>query len=153
LIFAPTLQATKYEILDQSFEFKTGGTVKIENTSGEVKVEVWAEELVHVTAKKVEPPNTPVALSDVAFFNTKSQINIKSQPVEKTSRVDLSVFVPRNTSLRIITASGAVQIRGAVSSALVETSAGNIKLESPPSQDADVVMTTTSGAIKAENIT
>lgn len=150
LVFAPTLQANKYEILDQSFEFKTGGTVKIENTSGEVKVEVWAEELVHVTAKKVEPPDTPVALSDVSFFNTKSQINIKSQPAEKTSRVDLSVYVPRNTSLRIITSTGVVQIRGAVASALVETSTGNIKLESPPSQDADVVMTTTNGAIRAE---
>lgn len=150
LIFSPALQATKYEILDQSFEFKTGGTVKIDNPSGEVKVEVWAEELVHVTAKKIEPPATPVALSDIAFFSTKSQLHIKAQPAEKTSRIDLTVYVPRNTSLRILTSNGAVQIKGALASALVETSSGNIRLESPPSQDADVVMTTTSGAIRAE---
>jgi VWFA-related protein len=150
LIVVPILEAESYEIFDQSFEFKTGGTVKIDNPSGEVKIEVWAEELVHVVAKKVEPAGHPVALSDMAFFNTRNQIQIKTQPAEKTTRIDLTVYIPRNTSLRIITSSGAVQIRGAIASALVETSAGNIKLESPASQDADLVATTTNGTIKAE---
>src|SRR5437867_11418725 len=65
LLFAPSLAASAdtYETLDQSFEFKTGGTVKIENGLGEVKIEVWAEELVHVIAKKVEPAGHAVALS------------------------------------------------------------------------------------------
>lgn len=150
LIIVPILEAESYEIFDQSFEFKTGGTVKIDNLSGEVKIEVWAEELVHVVAKKVEPAGHPVALSDIAFFNTRNQIQIKTQPAEKTTRIDLTVYIPRNTSLRIITSSGAVQIKGAIASALVETSAGNIKLESPASQDADLVATTTNGTIKAE---
>ncbi len=150
MFFVPILQAQNYETLDQSFEFKTGGTVKVENVSGDIKVEVWAEELVHVIAKKVEPAGRPMALSDVAFFNTKSQINIKTQPSEKTSRVNLAIYIPRNTSLRLITNNGSVQIKGSVASALVETGSGNIKMESPSSQDADLVMTTKEGTIKSE---
>jgi VWFA-related protein len=151
LLFAPMLisRADTYETLDQSFEFKTGGTVKIDSGVGEVKVEVWAEELVHVSAKKVEPAGRAIGLSDMAFFNTKSLLTIKSQPAEANTRIDMIVYVPRNTNLRITTASGAVQIRGAVSSAMVETKTGNIRLEAPPSLDADLVLTTASGIVRA----
>lgn len=142
-------RANNYETLDQSFEFKTGGTVKIDNGLGDVKIEVWAEELVHVTAKKIEPAGRAVALSDIAFFNTKTQLTIKSKPAEQNGRIDLIVYVPRNTNVRINTTTGAVTIRGAIQSALVETKSGAIKLESPPSQDADVVMTSTVGTVKS----
>ncbi|MEW6732573.1 MAG: VWA domain-containing protein [Acidobacteriota bacterium] len=145
-----TVKANNYEILDQSFEFKTGGTVKIESGLGEIVIEVWAEELVHVTAKKVEPAGHAIALSDLAFFNTKNQLTIKSQPSDTKARIDMTVYVPRNTNLRIVTTSGAVQIRGAISSAMVETQTGNIKLSAPPSQDADLVLSTKSGTLRAE---
>src|SRR5690242_3413016 len=103
LLFLPLIvsHADNYETLDQSFEFKTGGTVKIDGGSGEVRVEVWAEELVHVTARKVEPAGRAVALSDVSFFNTKNQMTIKSQPQDQGTRIDMVVYVPRNTNLRI----------------------------------------------------
>ncbi|MBL8150757.1 MAG: VWA domain-containing protein [Blastocatellia bacterium] len=142
-------EAETYEILDQSFEFKTGGTVKIENGSGEIRVEVWAEELVHVTAKKVEPPGHAIALSDVSFLSTKNQINIRSKSTESNIRIDMVVYIPRNTNLRIVTTSGTVQVKGLIASAMVETQSGNIRLESPSSQDADVVVTTKNGTIKS----
>src|SRR6185369_7469979 len=99
----PAARADNYETLDQSFEFKTGGTIKIDSGLGAVKIEVWAEELVHVTAKKVEPVGHPVALSDVSFFNTKNQLTIKTQVTDPGCRIDLTVYVPRNTNLRITT--------------------------------------------------
>jgi VWFA-related protein len=151
LLLAPiiAIRADNYETLDQSFEFKTGGTVKIEGGSGVVKIEVWAEELVHVSAKKVEPAGHAVALSDLAFFNTKTQLTIKSQPTEPTIKIDMVVYVPRNTNLRITTTGGDVKVRGSVSSAMIETKTGNIVLEAPTSQNADVVFTTTTGKIRS----
>src|SRR5438552_13560645 len=88
LTLAPSFasRADNYETLDQSFEFKTGGTVKVESGLGCIKIEVWAEELVHVTARKVEPAGHPVALSDMAFFNTKNLLTIKSQPADPATR-------------------------------------------------------------------
>jgi VWFA-related protein len=142
-------QSVDSQLLDESFEFKTGGTLKVENLTGAIQVEVWAEELVHVAAKKVTTTGQPLMRNEVAFLHTKSVFTVKTTPVDN-SRIDLQIFVPRNTSLRINSDTGQVDIRGAVASVLVETKTGSITLATPASQVADLALTTLQGTIRAQ---
>lgn len=58
------------------------------------------------------------------------------------------MYVPRQTNLRIYS-KGSVYIRGAIASAYIETEKGDIKLESPASQDAELVLSTRDGVIQS----
>lgn len=128
------------ENLDQSLEFRTGGTVRLEHRTGNIRIEVWAEELLHLTLKKA---HGQVSMSDLSIINTKNQIQIKTSD----SNLDLVVYIPRQTNLRI-TSQGSVTIRGAIASAHIETQ-GEVRLEAPASQDADLVLTTRNGVIRS----
>lgn len=129
-----------FENLDQSLEFRTGGTVRLEHRTGNIRIEVWAEELLHLTLKKA---HGQVSMSDLSIINTKNQIQIKTGD----SSLDLVVYIPRQTNLRI-TSQGSVTIRGAIASAHIETQ-GEVRLEAPASQDADLVLTTRNGVIRS----
>jgi VWFA-related protein len=145
-------QAVDAQLLDESFEFKTGGTLKVENLTGAIQVEVWAEELVHIAAKKVVPlgqSGQVLARNEVSFLHNKSIFTVKTSPTDN-SRIDLQIFVPRNTSLRINSDTGQVDIRGAVASVLVETKSGSINLATPASQAADLALTTLQGTIRTQ---
>ncbi len=129
-----------FENLDQSLEFRTGGTVRLEHRTGNIRIEVWAEELLHLTLKKA---HGQVSMSDLSIINTKNQIQIKTSD----SSLDLVVYIPRQTNLRI-TSQGNVTIRGAIASAHIETQ-GEVRIEAPASQDADLVLTTRNGVIRS----
>lgn len=132
--------AVCFENLDQSLEFRTGGTVRLEHNTGDIRIEIWAEELLHLTLKKAQGQ---VSMSDLSIINTKNQIQIKTSDTS----LDLVVYVPRQTNLRI-TSQGNVTIRGAIASAHIEAK-GEVKLEAPASQDADLVLTTRNGVIRS----
>lgn len=70
-----------FDDLDQSIEFRSGGNVKIENLSGDIRIEVWAEELVHLTARK---SSGQVNQTDLSIINTKNLIQLKVNSDSKT---------------------------------------------------------------------
>lgn len=133
-------------ILDRTFEFGPGVTVRVDNPEGTTIVEVWGEEFVHVAASR-DSSEVGVLPSEVAFTPGRNQLSIRCAPREGTLPVGLKVYLPRASHLRVNSDSGNVELIGPVASATAETDSGNIVFEAPRSFNADLSIHSDSGRV------
>jgi VWFA-related protein len=135
------------KIYDRSFEYGPGTTLRIENRSGRTEIEVWGEDLVHVTASKDD--GRAVSASEIGLTQTQTQLAIRCAPAGGTGRIRLKVYIPRVSHIRFSSDSGDVQIIGPVASATAETESGDITFEAPRSFNADVRAHSDSGGVES----
>ncbi len=133
-------------ILDRTFEFGPGVTVRVDNPDGATTVEVWGEEFVHVAASR-EGSETGVLPSEVAFTPGRNQLSIRCAPRAGTLPVGLKIYLPRASHLRVNSDSGNVELIGPVASATAESDSGNIVFEAPRSFNADLSIHSDSGRV------
>lgn len=138
--------ATANRILDRTFDFGPGVTVRVDNPEGSTTVEVWGEEFVHVAASR-DNPEVSVLPSEIAFTPGRNQLSIRCTPRSGTLSIGLKVFLPRLSHLRVNSDSGNVEIIGPVASATAETDSGNIAFEAPRSFNADLSIQSESGHV------
>jgi len=131
----------RLRVYEQSFEFSQGRTIQIENTSGTTKVEVWGEDLIHIMAAR--PDGRPVDERDIKLAATPTQFTIRCLP--KLGGINLKVYIPAESHIRLLSHSGAVELIGPVASASVETDSGDIAVEVPSWFDADVELSSVNG--------
>jgi VWFA-related protein len=135
------------KIYDRSFEYGPGTTLRIENRSGRTEIEVWGEDLVHVTASKDD--GRTVSASEVGLTQTRTQLAIRCAPAGGTGGMRLKVYIPRVSHIRFSSESGDVRIIGPVASATAETESGDITFEAPRSLNADVRAHSESGGVES----
>src|SRR5437588_11919863 len=88
-----------------------GGSLRVENRRGSVSVEVWNERYVSITAT-VEgrtPNRSPVIIERTEPLLTVGVVN---QTAVTPARVDLILRIPERSRVQIITATGAINVRG-----------------------------------------
>lgn len=137
---------TANRILDRTFEFGPGVTVRVDNPEGATAVEVWGEDFLHIAAAR-ENPDVAVLPSEVAFTPGRNQLSIRCAPRANTPPIGLKIFLPRISHLRVNSDSGNVEIIGPVASATAETDSGNIVFEAPRSFNADLSIHSESGHV------
>lgn len=133
-------------ILDRTFEFGPGVTVRVDNPEGTTLVEVWGEEFLHVSASR-DNPEVAVLPSEIAFTPGRNQLSIRCTPRPNTPSIGLKIFLPRISHLRVNSDSGNVEIIGPVASATAETDSGSIVFEAPRSFNADLSIHSDSGTV------
>ncbi len=133
-------------ILDRTFEYGPGVTIRIDNPNGETSVEVWGEEFIHVSAGRDETGQTTLP-SEVAYAPSRTQLTVRCLARPGSAPISLKIFLPRASHLRFASESGNVEIIGPVASATAETDSGNIVFEVPRSLNADLSLHSDSGRV------
>ncbi|HND19688.1 MAG TPA: VWA domain-containing protein [Acidobacteriota bacterium] len=135
------------DVFEQSFEVGSNANIKVDNPAGTIAVEVWGEDLVHVVAARKGGGSQRVLQSEVSFWKGANQITIVCPAKLDAGPINLKIYIPRRTHLRLTSNQGDVEVLGPVASASIETQTGNVLIESPSSQDAEVIMRSTAGSV------
>lgn len=124
-----------------------GGRIRIENQFGEVKIEVWEERNVSVSA--IIDPSASFARSPVVI-ETKAallSLNIVRRRNDPVTAIDLVVKVPPNAHVEVVTGKHSSSMQGLPSSASLTSLSGDIKVEAPVPLNADIIAKSTSGSV------
>ncbi|MBI4747620.1 MAG: VWA domain-containing protein [Acidobacteria bacterium] len=135
------------DVFEQSFEVGANANVKVDNPAGTIAVEVWGEDLIHIVATRKGAGSQRVLQSEVSFWKGTNQITVVCPSKLDAGPINLKIYIPRRAHLRLTTNQGDVEVLGPVTSASIETQTGNVLVESPSSQDAEVIMRSTSGSV------
>ncbi|MBX7221423.1 MAG: VWA domain-containing protein [Blastocatellia bacterium] len=145
---ATTSSAQSDDVFEKSFEYGPEVTVKVDNAGGKTAIEVWGEDLIHVIANK-RGTRQSVQSVEVAIMQTRTSLSVVCTPQRSANPIDLKIYIPRRSHLRLQSSSGDIEILGPVSSATAETQTGDVLLEAPSSQDAEVALHSTNGMVTA----
>lgn len=128
-------------------DLPAGGAVRIENWRGGVKVEVWGERDVSVTATI---DGAPPKSSPVVIQRTPKLLKIgvaRQKPGTTPKRVDLIVRLPERSRAEIITSSGEIDVRGLPAELKARTVKGDIRAQLSSTDNADLTAETVGGSI------
>jgi VWFA-related protein len=128
-------------------DLPTGGELRVENRRGSVKIEVWNEKQVSVTATIAgqTPARSPVVIQRTDKLLT---IGVASATARTTApRVDLSLRIPERASVEIITTNGEIDVLGLPASLSVQTVSGDIRAKLSPSTDAYLTAESVNGTV------
>jgi VWFA-related protein len=128
-------------------ELPANGALHIENWRGGIKLEVWGERFVSVTATidGATPKSSPVVVK-----RTRRLLSIsvaRQRPGTTPQRVDLVVHLPERARAEVVTSSGEIDVRGVSTALTARTIKGDIRAEVSSDSNAAVRAETTSGSI------
>ncbi|HYP25792.1 MAG TPA: VWA domain-containing protein [Blastocatellia bacterium] len=148
-IFPPsTTHAQSTSVRVESFPLKPEGEVRIENSRGATRIEVWSNPSVRVVAEK-SPAGAALAQSEIVLMSAQNTVIIQCREAGQEGRIDLTVYVPRRSRVQVNGGIWPVEIDGALSSAVVETTRGKIDYRIPPNDSARIIMNSTRGVVRA----
>jgi len=131
-------------------ELPASGHVRIENQFGEVAAEVWKEKYVSVSAK-IEG-TMPFARSPVVIANTPQllAIRIVRRPTDPVAAVKVTIKVPENARIEILTGKGPASLRDTPLWASLKSTSGAVRVEFVGQPDADIIARSVTGVVKSE---
>jgi VWFA-related protein len=131
-------------------ELPANGHVRVENQFGEVAAEVWKEKYVYVSAS-IEGTKA-FARSPVVISNTGQLLGIRiiRRPTDPAAAVKVTIKVPENARLEILTGKAPASLRGTPSWASLKSTSGEVSVEFLGSPDADIVARSVTGVVKSE---
>lgn len=126
------------------FELPANGNLRIENLFGGVIVEVWAENFVSIAAitDSGQPSRSPAVIQ-----RTDSLLSIRV--ARGPQRMNLQLKIPARTHAAIITNNGSVEVEGLPGALLVQTIAGEIRIEAPDNSGVDVIAESKTGTVSS----
>jgi VWFA-related protein len=135
---------------DLKIEVPAGAVVRIENMFGDVTAEVWREKYVSVSTE-IDSRST-LKRSPVVIENRPKQLSISTvrRVTDPKFTVRLTVRVPDDARVEIVTANNAVTLRGTSSSTSVRTVAGHVNVEFTDPPNVDINARSVTGEVKSE---
>jgi VWFA-related protein len=131
-------------------ELPASGHVRIENQFGEVAAEVWKEKYVSVSAT-IEG-TVPFARSPVVIGNTAQLLSIRiiRRPTDPVAAVRVTIKLPENARIEILTGKGPASLRGTPSWASLKSTSGAVQVEFLGQPNADIIARSVTGLVKSE---
>jgi VWFA-related protein len=131
-------------------EMPEHGRIRLENQFGEVVAEVWKEN--HVSVSTIIENSASFKRSPVVIENGAKvlAISIVRRMTDPVAAVKLTVKVPENAQLEIVTGKNPATMRGVPSSASVRSSSGDVKVEFSGAANADINARSVSGLVTSE---
>ena len=138
---APAFQA----IQELRLELPANGNLRVENLRGGVIAELWNENYVAVSAitDSGQQSKSPAVIQR---SDSLLSVRVTRGPLE-AQKINLELRIPARAHAAIVTADGSVEVRGAPAALLIQTTAGEIRVELPSDANADVVADTRTGSI------
>jgi len=129
---------------DLRFELPTNGNLRVENLRGGVIVEVWSENYVSVSAliENGEPGRSPATIQ-----SSDRLLSIHVAPKGDAPPVNLRLKIPLRTHVAIMTHGDSVDVRGLPAALLVQTIAGEIRLDLSAQANASLVAESRTGKV------
>jgi len=129
------------------FELPENGNLRVENLRGGVIVELWKEDNVSVSAIS---DSGQQSRSPAVIQRTDSLLSVRvARGPVGAQRINLELHIPARAHTAIITAEGSVEVRGLPGALLVQTVAGEIRVELPKGAGADVVADSKTGKVSS----
>jgi VWFA-related protein len=128
----------------------TGGGLLVENRRGGVRVEVWPEDHVALSAVVQSAARTTRRGLPVSVSHTERLLTIKVEsagPAAAAPRVDLILRVPASTRLKVYTSDGTLDVKGLTASLDAQTISGDLTLALPPQADAGITAQSLNGTV------
>jgi VWFA-related protein len=124
------------------FELPANGNLRIENLRGGVIVEVWSENFVSIAAitDSGQPSRSPAIIQ-----RTDSLLSIRV--ARGPQHINLQLKIPARAHAAIITNDGSVEVEGLPAALLVQTIAGEIRVDLPQNSGADVIADSKTGTV------
>src|SRR5262245_51825709 len=125
-------------------ELPANGNLRVENLRGAVIMEVGDESFVSVAAVA---ENGEQIASPAVIQSSASLLSVRVARADKSPRVHLSLRVPAKTHAAIFTANGSVEVRALPRALLIQTVAGEVRLDVPGGSNATVVAESKTGNV------
>jgi VWFA-related protein len=149
LINSSTLQAQGTAVRTETFSLDFGGQVRIENSRGATRVEVWEDQTVRIVAEKRTPSNSSLDPNEIVLMSIQNTVYIQCKQSPHPGRIDLIIYIPRQSHLRITGGGFPVSVDGSLASSVVETTGGAIAYRLPGDDDARVAMRSSRGIVRS----
>jgi len=146
--FAQTAPGNTFEGIQ--IELPASRRIRIENQFGDVAAEVWKEKNVSVSA--TIDGTKPFARSPIVIDNTGQILGIRivRRPTDPVASVKVTIKLPENARIEIVTGKGLASLRGTPSSASLRSVSGEVQVEFPGSPDADIIARSLTGTVTSE---
>ncbi|MFP5263276.1 MAG: VWA domain-containing protein [Blastocatellia bacterium] len=149
LIDTSTLMAQGAATRTETFELNSGGQVRVENARGATHVEAWEDQTVRVVAEKRTPAGASLDANELVLMSVQNTVYIQCKQSPRPGRIDLTVYVPRQSHLRVAGGTWPVEVNGSLASAVVETTSGAIAYRLPGDDDARIAMRSSRGIVRS----
>ena len=126
------------------------GELVVDNRRGSITVEVWDEDAIGlvVTAEKMATKTArKKSPAQVERSERLLAITVAGARVGEPSHVDLKLFVPRTTRLKVSTSEGKLELSGATAGLVAQTISGDLHLNLPDPIDANIVAQSLNGTV------
>lgn len=130
-------------------EVPADGHIRIENSFGRITAEVWQEQYVSVsteTENDVVLKRSPVVIEN---RNKLLLITVVRRVNEPVAAINLTVKVPSDAHLEVVTAKGSANLRGVPTSASIRSVSGEVSVEFVGAPNADINARTISGTVSS----
>ncbi|HKG20744.1 MAG TPA: hypothetical protein VKC34_02505, partial [Blastocatellia bacterium] len=143
-----TTRAQSTSVRVESFPLRPEGEVRVENSRGATRIEVWSNSSVRIVAEK-SPAGKGLAQSEIVMMSAQNTVIVQCREGARDGRIDLMIYVPRRSRVQLTGGAWPVEISGSLSSAVIETTGGKIDYRVPPSDSARIIMQSTRGAVRS----
>jgi len=125
--------------------------VRIENQFGEVSATVWKERHISVAAT-IEGTSRPFTRSPIVIERKAELllISVIRRPIDPPAGIKVTVNLPADAHAELVTTAGSILIRGALASASLKSTSGDIRAELGSPFNVDISARSGSGAIRSE---
>lgn len=130
----------------ETFDLNPGGNVRIENARGATRVETWQLNSVRIVAERSEGS---LLASELALMKIENTVFINCRQSDQPGRIDLTIHVPSGSHLQITGGAWPVEVSGSLSSAVIETTSGQIRYHLPQTDSARIVMRSARGLVRS----
>jgi len=149
------------EVVERTVELGAGGELAIESVNGSITIQAWDRSQVGITAhKKVRSKNGNDAellqLIEVDIRETTGRVEIETVLPQRKSwargvhyKVDYAIMVPRDITVDVNSANGAISVEGVAGEVSLYTVNGGIEASDI---GGGLEASTTNGAIRARRI-
>lgn len=129
------------------FELPANGNLRVENLRGGVIAEVWDEKYLAISAVT----DTGAAIRSPAVIqSSESLLSVRvPREINSTARVNLELRIPARAHAAIVTSNGAVEVRGLPAALLIQTVAGEVRVDVPSSANANVIAESRTGNVSS----
>jgi Ca-activated chloride channel family protein len=146
---ALTLRAQNGALRIESFTLQPGGEVQIDNSRGSTRIEAWDSTTVRVVAEKKTPDSRGIESNELVMMGAGNKLIIECRQASQPARIDLTLYVPRQSYLQIVGGAFPVDISGSFLGATVDTTSGAIGYRVPASDDATIDARSGRGNVKS----
>lgn len=149
IIPVPASLAQGSSMRTESFALKPGGQVRVENARGSTTVETWDGNTVRIVAEKIGRVSPSLDRSELILMAAQNTILVQTKDSSQPGRINLMLYVPHRAHLQVAGGTWPIDVTGALASAIVESTSGNVTYKPPANDNARIIARSVRGLVRS----